>query len=282
MPALEQLLPNPSRLAGWHVAKGPDEYSPGTLYEYLDGGAERYVGYGFFRLLHVRYQHGEGDSVTLDLFDMGSELGAFGIYSSLRPADAGFQPWGIEGYRSGRVAAAWKGRVFVHGEADSEQPVLVDFLGRVVRDACERAGGPPSAPSFLAALPEEGLVARSQRYVAADLLGHECLPGGVVATYAAGGERGELFFSDVGNEAGAASCLAALQDHYRQSNGAVSEPLLDGVSGFSYRDPTLGFGAMLRSGRFIAGVHGTLSAPVQKRLLESLAGRLATLSPILR
>lgn len=281
-PALERLLPDPSGLAGWHVAKGPVDYNPGNLFEYLDGGAERYVGYGFTRLLHVRYQQGEGDSVTLDLFDMGSELGAFGIYSSLRPTDAGFQPWGVEGYRSGSVAAAWKNRVFVHAEADSEQPVLIEVLERVVRGVCERVEGTLSPPSFLAVLPGEGLVARSQRYVASDLLGHECLPGGVMATYALAGERGELFFSDVGDEAGAASCLAALRAHYQRAGGAVVDPVLAGAAGFSFRDSMVGTGTFMTSGRFVTGVQGNLSAPAQKRLLEALAGRLAALSPVLR
>jgi len=284
VPDLERLLPDLRGLVGWRVARGPVEYGPANLYEYLDGGAERYVGYGFSRLLHVRYQRGDdnSNSVTLDIFDMGSEPGAFGIYSSVRPTEAGFQPWGVEGYRSGSVAAAWKGRVFVHVEADSEQPPLIEILELVVRGVCERVEGTGSPPSFLAALPSEGLVAWSQRYVAADLLGHECLPGGVVAAYAVDGERGELFFSDLGNEAGATSSLAALRAHYQQSNGAVGESLVAGSTGFSFRDSMVGTGAVLTSGRFVAGVHGTLSAPVQKRLLETLAGRLAALSPVLR
>ena len=87
---LMSLLPAPDTLEFWSIAESPTEYVPGTLWEYLNGGATRYVGFGFRRLVHVRYQLGDDPlaSVTLDVFDMGGELGAFGIYRAGLPAEA--------------------------------------------------------------------------------------------------------------------------------------------------------------------------------------------------
>ena len=79
---LENLLPEASSLEGWHVAEGPSSFVPEGLWEYLNGGAPRYQAYGFERLVHSRYQLGDDPhaSVIADVYDMGSELGAFGIY----------------------------------------------------------------------------------------------------------------------------------------------------------------------------------------------------------
>jgi hypothetical protein len=274
---LHRFLPDATALAGWRVVEEPAEYTPADLYQVLDGGAERYVGYGLRRLLRVRYEREKepGLSVVLDLFDMGSDLGAFGIYSSGRPLDGTFERWGVEGYRSGSVAAAWKGRLFVHAEADEERAPLIEMVGRLVRDACEQLPGPGRWPSVLAALPPEGLVPHSERWVAADLLGHECLPGGVLASYSGEGGRGELFFSDLANRSAAASALAELRAHHVRAGATVGAAPAIGAAGFSFRDQSLGVGTVVASGRFVAGIHGSLSPRAQERLLTELVARLA-------
>jgi hypothetical protein len=273
---LHRVLPDTAALAGWSVAEGPADYSPADLYQVLDGGAERYLGYGFRRLLRVRYESKQepGLSVTLDLFDMGSELGAFGIYSSGRPLDGAFERWGVEGYRSGSVAAAWKGRLFAHAEADEERAPLLEMAGRLLGDACARVPGPERWPSVLAALPPEGLVPHSERWIAADLLGHECLPGGVLASYSGEGGRGELFFSDLVNRGAAAAALAELRAHYLRTGATVGAAPPIGPAGFSFRDPSLGLGSAVASGRFVAGIYGSLSPKAQQRILAELVARL--------
>jgi hypothetical protein len=274
---LHRILPEAAALADWRIAEGPTEYTPANLYEVLDGGAERYVGYGFKRLLRVRYERKDeaGLSVTLDLFDMGSELGAFGIYSSGRPLDGDFERWGVEGYRSGSVAAAWKGRLFVHGEADEERAPLLEMAGRLLGDACARVPGPGRWPSVLAALPPEGLLPHSERWIAADLLGHECLPGGVLASYSGEGGRGELFFSDLVNRGAAAAAVAELRAHYLRTGATVGAAPPIGATGFSFRDQSLGVGSAVASGRFVAGIYGSLSPKAQQRILAELVARLA-------
>jgi len=108
---LAELLPKASSMDGWRIADGPTDYDSETLYEYLNGGAPLYLEFGFKGMVHVRYQLGDDSlsSVTIDVYDMGSDLGAFGLYRSGRPPRAEVRDWGAEGYRSGTVAAAWKG-----------------------------------------------------------------------------------------------------------------------------------------------------------------------------
>lgn len=276
---LERLLPGAETLGRWTVVEGPDEYESGALFEVLDGGAERYLGYGFRRLLRVRYQRGgeAATGVTLDLFDMGSELGAFGIYSGLRPAEASFATWGAEGYRSGTVAVAWKGCLLVHGEADTPHEGALALLARVVSAACERAPGSTSAPRILTPLPREGLVARSERYAASDLLGHEFLPGGVQASYLVDGRRGELFWSRLPSRRAAARAQGELRAHLERAGRVEACPAGEWERALCFVEPSLGRGMALASGRFVAGAHGELDPRARERLLRELVRGLERL-----
>ena len=268
---LERLFPSASP-GPWVVAEGPLPYTRDTLWEYLNGGAPRYEAFGFERLVHIRYQLGDDPlaSVIADVYDMGSELGAFGIYRSIRPPDALDRSWGAEGYRSGTVAAPWKGEVFVHASADDERPELIEKMEMLVSRVCDEADGGVVPPTILDPLPPQGLIPYSERWVASNLLGHAAFGGGVVATYEIDGRRGELFFSELENDAVAQEVL----DSYRREKERWAE-LADTPAGFRFQESESRSGTVLRSGRFVTGVHGELSVDAQDDLLERLFDRLA-------
>jgi hypothetical protein len=271
----------PALVEGWAVAEGPLTFRPDDLYEYLDGGAPRYLDYGFREAVHVRYALA-GDpqaAVTLDVYDMGSPLGAFGIYSSARPPGVEARPWGAEGYRSETVAAAWKGPVYVHVEADDERPALVSMTERLVAGVAERAAGETTAPANLRPLPSEGRVPRSERYVARDLRGHAFLPGGVEATYALDGREADLYFSDLKDAAAAEAAVARLRAHHAQGGAIVREVRTTGASGFRHEHPTWGNGIVVAAGRYVAGIQGNLPDEAQRRLLDELVAGLVAPTP---
>jgi len=282
VPGVTALVPPAAFVEGWTIAEGPLTFRPDTLYEYLDGGAPRYLDYGFREAVHVRYALG-GDpqaAVTLDIFDMGSTLGAFGIYSSVRPRGVEPRPWGAEGHRSETVAAAWKGTVYVHVQADDEQPALVRMTERLAAGIAERAPGETAAPAILRPLPAAGRVPRSERYVARDLRGHAFLPGGVLATYALDGHEAELYFSELKDAAEAAAAVVRLRAHHEQRGAVVREVRTVGALGFRHEDPTWGSGIVVAVGRFVAGIQGDLPDEAQRRLLDGLvAGLIPPASP---
>ena len=275
---LGALLPEASALEGWTLAEGPVEYGPEDLYDYLNGAAERYLSYGFVQAFHVRYEI-DGDDrsgITLDLYDMGSDLGAFGIYSMGRRPDNPAFDWGAGGSAGGNAAQAWQGRIFVHGVADYDESAAVSALHGMIRDVTAKIPGKVSRPAVLDPLPDHGLVARSEQYVAADLLGHAFLPGGVLATYRIEGHEARLFFSDLGSAARAGEAVALLEDRRVRRIDVQSAPS-PGAGGFSYSDPEAGSGTVIAAGRFVAGIHSDmpdLPTESQDRLLGDLARRL--------
>lgn len=280
-PDLESLLPDGADLRGWTIADGPTEYRPDTLYDYLNGGAERYLSSGFERLLHVRFEV-EGDDrsgIDLDLYDMGSELGAFGIYSMGGRRHSPPRDWGTEGYYSGS-AAAWKGRVFVHGSTDYENERTKAALNRIMGSVTGKIEGEAALPIELQPLPTEGLVPRSEQYVAKDLFGHTFLPGGVVAAYRLDGFEVRLFFSDLGTETAASNAVGKLGDHWARwvDVTGVASP---GDGGFHYSDADDGSGTVIHTGSYVAGIRCDVEGPpleAQQRLLTQLADRLNSAS----
>lgn len=275
--SLAVIIPSTTELAGWSVADGPVEHTPDTLFEYLNGGAERYLANGFRELVHIRYQLGPDPSacVVLDVYDMGTDLGAFGIYSAARRPEYEAREWGSDGYRTGAIAAAWKGSIAVHGEADDERPELIEMLERLVAGVCERASGEAAPPAVLEPLPVDGRVARSERFVPADLLGHSFLPGGVLATYEIDGRRAELYLSRLPSDRAASSCLDQLRSHLASWGTVESAPTTLPGEGFRYHDPTSGDGTAVRAGTSIAGIHGDLDSDTREQILRSLIASLS-------
>ena len=278
--SLAKLLPAASSMNGWQMADGPTDYDSDTLYEYLNGGAPLYLKFGFQRMVHVRYQLGNGSlsSVTLDVYDMGSDLGAFGLYRSGRPPGAEVRDWGAEGYRSETVAAAWKGSVSIHAEADEDRAELIEAMEDLVAQVAKSVVGGTSLPQIIGLLPRDGLVPWSERIVAEDLMSHAFLPGGVLATYRVAGDEGTVFFSDLAGEPAVTEAMAELHAHHDRWGEIVDDIDSIGDGGFRFSDPALGSGAVVSTGFFVVGVHGGLSFDVQIDLLGRLVDSLAPAS----
>jgi hypothetical protein len=253
---LARLIPDSGSVDGWMLVGEPATYGPDRLYDYLDGGAERYLSYGFRRLIHLRYQRGgdAGTGVTIDLFDMGSDLGAFGIYSMARRPESRLEQWGVEGWSERDVAHAWKGSVYLHGLTDDPESSSIDALHRLMARAASQIPGAASPPRVLDPLPVAGRVPRSEQYVAADLMGHSFLPGGVLASYRCDGHDARLAYSDLGSEASAQGAVDRLRDHWL-ARAAVEGTSSPGGGGFRYADAKLGSGVVVAAGQFVASVH---------------------------
>jgi hypothetical protein len=272
---LEALVEAVGEVPGWSVAEGPIVFDPASLYEYMNGGADRFLSNGFRRLLHLRYRLGDDPyaAVALDLYDMGSELGAFGIYSAGRRPGIQMMPWGAEGYRDGTIACAYRGRVYMHGSADDDRPELIAMLESILERASSAARGPATPPAALDPLPASGRIPGSERYVPAELLGHSFLPGGVTATYEIDQQRSELYYCELGSAAEAVQAFSLLEE----TLGGVEDlkpGLIPDATGVRYTHSVLGSGTVVRRASYLAGMHGDLEAEAREHILSQAVSRL--------
>ena len=152
----------PKYVNGWRSDHHDATYDRKTLYDYIDGGAEVYLAYGFRQVFARRFVRNSKPSITADLFDMGSSADAYGIFSFEREGDDVGVGQASE-YAAGFLRF-WKGDFFVSILADEETPdsrKAVMALGQTIASRIKSEG---ERPKILALVPAEDLIRTSIRY----------------------------------------------------------------------------------------------------------------------
>ncbi len=179
--AMERFLP---MVADWKLVETPTVYTHDNLYDYIDGNCELYFSYGFRSLVSATYKNA-GDPeqrVTVDIYDMGSPLGAFGVYSSQSHPDYSFQALGGEAIVSSQQIRFWQDRFEVeinNGGVMENSEKLLSQMAQFVAEKLPTC----QPPTELNWLPQQHQVLHTLKYVADGFLGQNFLPGGFEAIY---------------------------------------------------------------------------------------------------
>jgi hypothetical protein len=152
----------PGSLEGW-VASGEDSvYDRTNLYDYLDGGAELYLSFGFRTLVNRTYSRPGQPDVVIDVFDMGGSKDAFGAFSLSRETVA--REFGQGSQCTEGSVLFWKDRYFVSVLASPQTPeanAVVLTFARLIDESIETESPPPE---ILDLLPPDSLEEPSIRY----------------------------------------------------------------------------------------------------------------------
>ena len=151
-----RVLP-PEEALGWKAAEADRIYDGGGLYEYMNGAAEVYRALDVQGVLTRRYAREGQPEILCDLFDMGSDAGAYGAYhhDAREGRDAGI---GRESELVDGALAFWKGPYFAHFmifERTEESAVAMLNLARALAQSIPEEG---EIPKIVQALPMTGLV----------------------------------------------------------------------------------------------------------------------------
>lgn len=71
-------------LPGWELEGELIHHTPDDLWKYINGAAEQFLSYDFQKLQSGDYKSGSM-GITIDIYDMGTPLNAFGIYNIEKP-----------------------------------------------------------------------------------------------------------------------------------------------------------------------------------------------------
>ncbi|MFQ6113840.1 MAG: DUF6599 family protein [bacterium] len=152
----------PTKLQGWEIAGRDKVYNRQNLYDYIDGGAELYLSYGFEQLLNRTYTAPGQPDIVVDLFDMGSSHDAYGVFSHSKETEDTTFGQGSQ-YTQG-LLLCWKDRYFVSILASPEtvasRKAVFNLASQI--DAAIETEGP--LPEIVYLLPPESLVRESIRY----------------------------------------------------------------------------------------------------------------------
>jgi hypothetical protein len=205
-----------------------------NLWEYINGGAEAYHQYDFFALLHQIFLAGDAE-VTVDIYDMGTPVNAFGIYSSERSPDYRFLPVGSQGFGDAYSLNFFQDRYYVKLSLYQDKPdstVLVRFGAKI-------AGLIPGAkgmPELFSLFPAENAVAHSETFILKAPLGHAFLGPAYAMSYLSGGGTARLLLSVAESPAQASERVGKLAAHFKESGSCQVLPGL-GAGAFRGSNP---------------------------------------------
>ncbi|MCI0494627.1 hypothetical protein L0Z72_06435 [candidate division KSB1 bacterium] len=169
-------------IKGWQPEGEILTYNPENLYEYINGAADQFLDYGFQILQSQDFSKGDL-KITIDIYDMGESINAFGMYKTERPRDQEGEPIATEGIVAPPYQALLlKDRYYVKVNAfDGE---LSDSTGRSVLEAIANAlPGTTGFPDVLQMLPQQGMIPGSEGYTKIGYLGLTELKNCIHANY---------------------------------------------------------------------------------------------------
>ena len=124
-------------LPGWETTGPVEFYSPETLFDYIDGGADIYIEYGFQELAAVTYNNDREQNLTVEVYCHGDSRGPSVMYGQERPGEPKSVAVGQEGYYESGFLAFVHGRFYVKligfGFVDEDGPFF-ESLGKQIAD----------------------------------------------------------------------------------------------------------------------------------------------------
>jgi len=218
--SLQSLVPQRNLPEGWSLVEGPKTYTKKTLFERINGQAELFFKYGFQKSAFAAYQNRKEkeNQIELDIYDMGSVLHAFGIFSRFRNGERGGGV-GLDSYFEGPSGLFYQGKYFVTLYSTEPNSDLLRQWCLLISKNIPNSSPPPKEIGFF---PKEGLIPGSIQYFPEGLLGRKFLGRGFQGAYQGkdGAKESKLFIAIFKNSQEATNALKQFQDSLAK-NGKV-------------------------------------------------------------
>ena len=160
---IRSLFPRKDLPAGWRPEGKAQTYSGRELYEYINGGADLYLEYGFDQAAVLEYKGPDDAAVIVDIYRMASPTAAYGIFSLNSGVD--YSPVvdvGTLGAVTPYQFTFCKGEYFVGIQSLEAGGRTGRTLGHFARSLDSRISGVDTiAPALVRKLPTTGLLVQS-------------------------------------------------------------------------------------------------------------------------
>jgi len=121
----------PDNVEGWNISEKDNIYDRHNLYNYIDGGAELYLSYGFEKVINRIYTAPGQPDILLDLFDIGTSQDAYGVFSHSRETED--ETFGQGSQYTAGLLLFWKDHYFVSILAHPETEASKKAIFRLAR-----------------------------------------------------------------------------------------------------------------------------------------------------
>jgi hypothetical protein len=272
------MLPPAIEHTAWQISGNPYTYVPNNLYSYIDGAADMFIAYGFVKLQGAEYVDtaDKQESMTVDMYDMGSPLSAFGIFNSKKDPESPSLNIGAGSCGTEQFVIFYKDRLYVEIQPriarDKNKPVPVITAQKIAA----RIPGTTNPPREIQYLPALNKVPGSENYVTGGILGHAFLPHGLVSDYRFNGETVKAFIAMFPTEKDSSAAFERYKAYLKEAGETVTAGEGGSEKGFNAKEKYHGHVIVVNQGCFIAGV-ADLSHPEKgKMLLKQILDNLKT------
>lgn len=151
----------PKSIDGWEMT-ADRLFNNETLFDYIDGGAELFLSFGFSKVFNRNYSNGKNDEIVVDIFYMNTSYDAYGAFLfTIGKMDNKF---GQQSQSSPGAVIFWKNNFYVSITStrvteDGNKVILklAEILDKSITE-------PGSRPEIINYLPAKGMDEESIRY----------------------------------------------------------------------------------------------------------------------
>ena len=267
---LADLVQTGDQFGSFKKVDAPEYYFPDTLFDYIDGGAELFLAYGFVELMVAVFVEDGNPAhrATLEVYNMGTIENAYGVSRAEQGGDPYKLPGGAEGRLGNGMLQFYKDRFYINiflPPTSKAFPAVAEQIGKTIE---ERIKGTFSRPDCFDLLPLQYRRAGSENYTNKDFLGQPFFNRIASAHYLQDNTTYTVFLSATPDRE-AVESLKKYKDYLKQEQSYLGE-LQDGIQGFTGRDPYYGNCAVALIKRRIAGVLGNPDGAAA--ILKSMQG----------
>lgn len=270
---ITRLLPASNDVTGWVRKNEPRIFEHSKLWEYIDGGADVYIEYGFQQVSTVELVNDNG-SIIVDIYEMKTPEGAFGMYARERAPTYHYINVGADGYHEGVALIFYQANFYIKLTAFTDDAQTKDALPKIARLVSRKIGSNRKQPALLLFFPEQGKEKHTETFEMKKYLGQTALRETYTMRFHIQGKKFTAFLCSTASPAAAAMRMQSLRASLMSvgSSDRFVEGLGDAILTGKHREAQEI--VFVRKGKYIAGLFPSSDQYITKTFLRTLLGRL--------
>lgn len=268
---LDKFVLNDNTLPRFKITRGPNYYRPESLWNYINGGALPYLDYGVGDVVtYAGIWGADSLEIVVDVYDMASNLGAFGIYSNERFPDYTYLDIGVEGYITENALCFWKDRFYVKVFSQEDLPITTEPVKTIARKLAERIPDGGAMPQLFMLFPEQNRLTHTEAYLAKNVLGQEFLSNAYGVNYKSGDEEYQFYVIETSNRDEAGKCMNLYSEFLNEYGESKIKHITLGEKAFIGQESWYGTMIFVQKGKYIIASVGLSDTDRAQSQLKSM------------
>jgi len=181
-----------SKVEGWTAADTIDQYDSSNLWEYINGAADLFYTYGFQNLHSCEMSSGDKE-VVIDVYNMGTQLNAYGMYKTERGEPNEKLEIGVEAVITSPNQSLLLKDIYYVKLNVYEGELTVEKNKDLLQSIADNLPGSTDFPAEFELLPEENKINNSEQFAKESYLGLSELTNCFYANYKTSNDEFQYF-----------------------------------------------------------------------------------------